>query len=471
MLYMEVTVAHWLASVTLPSLKLNGENHRKYVHNMATGHLYFVLQESLINVIQTTSTLKTLGSALGGNCGEKNALQEQRDRCSRLLEVALAINLFRADSLREHDSSYPMRFAFVLSDSLEQQRAAVQSFKEDFHFLLQMEERVRGDDGLLEVLRHIVWRQDPLVRLLFMLWDRPRGDEIDNEALEITKQMFDHQGDTRLNEESNRLCKQNTDFQTHSVCCETRDQYACIMGDILQHRKLGTTWEPDLEDSSVKLPSVSKLWHPQPHDLRMEWSSILSPDRKWSSPTPENERVGFVAWQWLQHFHREGLSADVRPNWSLLASLLPRGTVIRDARLEMTSLVFVPSRFGCQVLRLRSLPMLREGGKDIFEFQLHMPPTFCFPCRFTDINVIPCRPLPPSDTLVTTNGLSSDRIRLVATRAPIPAPQSRSQSVYGHVGHCFREGHPGAKMLRSVASSLFSRLQRRRFVGDGSRNV
>ena len=69
---------------------------------------------------------------------------------------------------------------------------------------------------------------------------------------------------------------------------------------------------------------------------------------------------------------------------------------------------------------LRSLPLLREGGKDISEFQLHMQPTFCFPCRFTDINVIPCRPLPPSDALVTTNGLSSDRIRLVATGAPVP---------------------------------------------------
>ena len=63
----------------------------------------------------------------------------------------------------------------------------MRSFKEDFHFLLQMEERARGGDGLLEVLRHVVWRQDPLVRLLFMLWDRPRGDEIDNEALELTK--------------------------------------------------------------------------------------------------------------------------------------------------------------------------------------------------------------------------------------------------------------------------------------------
>ena len=148
----------------------------------------------MTNVIQTTSTLKTLGVALGDNCGEENALQEQKDRCSRLLEVALAINGFRADSLREHDSSYPMRFALVLYDSLEQQRAAVRSFEEDFHVLLQMEERARGDDGLLDVLRHVVWRQDPLVRLLFMLWDRPRGDEIDNEALELTKQMFDHQG-------------------------------------------------------------------------------------------------------------------------------------------------------------------------------------------------------------------------------------------------------------------------------------
>ena len=75
----------------------------------------------------------------------------------------------------------------------------------------------RADDGLMEVLHHVVWRQDPLVRVLFMLWDRPEGDEIGHKALELTKQMFDHQGDTRLNEESNRFCKQNTDFQTLTV--------------------------------------------------------------------------------------------------------------------------------------------------------------------------------------------------------------------------------------------------------------
>ena len=78
------------------------------------------------------------------------------------------------------------------------------------------------------------------------------------------------------------------------------------------------------------------------------------------------------------------------------------------------------SRFGCQVLRLRRLPLLREEGKDICEFQLHMPLTFCFPCRFIDINVIPCRPFSPLDTHVTTNGLSSDRFRLVATGEPVP---------------------------------------------------
>ena len=104
MLYMKVIDAHWLAFGTLASLKLNGENHRTYAHNMAVGQWYFVLRESLINFIQTTTTAKTLGVALGGNCGEENALQEQRDRCPRLL--ALAINGFRADSLCGLPSSF-----------------------------------------------------------------------------------------------------------------------------------------------------------------------------------------------------------------------------------------------------------------------------------------------------------------------------------------------------------------------------
>ena len=37
MLYMKVTDAHWLAFGILASFKLNGGNHRKYAHNMATG--------------------------------------------------------------------------------------------------------------------------------------------------------------------------------------------------------------------------------------------------------------------------------------------------------------------------------------------------------------------------------------------------------------------------------------------------
>ena len=97
-------------------------------------------------------------------------------------------NGFRVDSLRENDSSYPVRFALVLSDSLEKQRAAVRSFREDFH-LLQMEELARGDHGLMEMLRHAVWRQDPLVRLLVTFWDLSRGDKIDNEGLELTKNV------------------------------------------------------------------------------------------------------------------------------------------------------------------------------------------------------------------------------------------------------------------------------------------
>ena len=121
----------------------------------------------------------------------------------------------------------------------------------------------------------------------------------------------------------------------------------------------------------------------------------------------------------------------------------------------MTSLVFVPGRFGCQVLRLRRLPLLREEGKDIYEFQLHMPTTFCFPCRFIDINVIPCRPLSTSDTLVTTNGLSSDRIRLVPTGEPVPLlrfmlleqhvrPKADLKVFRAMLGIAFEKGNPGA---------------------------
>ena len=107
MLYMKGTDAHWLAFGTLASLTLNSANHRKCAHNMAMGQWYFVLRELLINVIQTASILRTLGITLGGICDKEYALQEQRDRCSRVFEVALAINGFRAD----------MRFVLVLSDS------------------------------------------------------------------------------------------------------------------------------------------------------------------------------------------------------------------------------------------------------------------------------------------------------------------------------------------------------------------
>ena len=72
-------------------------------------------------------------------------------------------------------------------------------------------------------------------------------------------------------------------------------------------------------------------------------------------------------------------------------------------------------------------------------------PRFVFRVASLTSNVIPCHPLPPSDTLVITNGLSTDRIRLVAAWGTFTAVevhasratralQSRSQSVYGDVG-------------------------------------
>ena len=216
----------------------------------------------------------------------------------------------------------------------------------------------------MEVLRHAVWWQDPLVRLLFMLWDRPRGDEIDNEALELTKQMFDHQGDTRLNEQSDRFCKQNTDFQSHSVWCETRDQYACVMGDISQRRNLhnlGARSRRFVCEIAICFTALASFL---PHDLRVEWSSILSPYRMWSSPTPENERVGCVAWQWLLHFHGEGLYTNVRPSWGLLARRQPSFSCQADLVVKC--------------FRLRRLLYYEKEGKTSMSSNITCRPRFVF---------------------------------------------------------------------------------------------
>ena len=206
-----------------------------------------------------------------------------------------------------------------------------------------------------------------------------------------------------MNEQWDRFCKQNTDFQSHSVWCETRDQYACVMGDISQRRNwhnLGARSRRFVCEIAICFTALASFL---PHDLRVEWSSILSPDRKWPSPTPENERVGCVAWQWLLHFHGEGLSTNVRPSWGLLASLLPRGTVIKDTRLVKTSLVIVPGRFGRQVFHSSSACRCCEKeGKTSMSSNIR-PRVFQ---PLIDINAVPCRHLPPSDALVIVGVLS-----------------------------------------------------------------
>ena len=110
------------------------------------------------------------------------------------------------------------------------------------------------------------------------------------------------QGDTRLNEESNRLCKQNTDFpipkcllrDTRSV--RMRHGRHCTASKVRPN--LGARSRRFVCDIAICFQSFGVLFR-----MVCAWngSSILSPDRKWSS-----------AWQWLQHFHREGLSTNVR---------------------------------------------------------------------------------------------------------------------------------------------------------------
>ena len=93
MLYMKVTDEHWIALLTLASLKLN-ETHRKYAHSLA-----IALSSANIdfeNVGRRSWSQLWRGERSSGGKGSSHSL----------LEVALAINGFRADSLREHDSSY-----------------------------------------------------------------------------------------------------------------------------------------------------------------------------------------------------------------------------------------------------------------------------------------------------------------------------------------------------------------------------
>ena len=73
-----------------------------------------------------------------------------------------------------------MRFALVLSDSLEQQRAAVRSFREDFHLLLQMKDRALGDDRLMEVLRHAA----TMIAMVQKMFDAPTHDELIEQELD-----------------------------------------------------------------------------------------------------------------------------------------------------------------------------------------------------------------------------------------------------------------------------------------------
>ena len=64
--------------------------------------------------------------------------------------------------------------------SLEQQRAAVRSFREDFHLLLQMKDRALGDDRLMKVLRHAA----TMIAMVQKMFDAPTHDELIEQKLD-----------------------------------------------------------------------------------------------------------------------------------------------------------------------------------------------------------------------------------------------------------------------------------------------
>ena len=107
MLYMKVTDVHWFA-FRIPA-SLNSSSTVKTTESLRTTWPWdsgTSLCESLINVIQTTS----------GNCGEENALQEQRDCCYQHWQSAGFARTVCENTTLRAPCGLP---SFVLSNSLE----------------------------------------------------------------------------------------------------------------------------------------------------------------------------------------------------------------------------------------------------------------------------------------------------------------------------------------------------------------
>ena len=182
---------------------------------MASGKWRSSLTKSVSAAFNSVDALRYVGVKMS-RAEPEAVVEQQMALVRRISRLALTIADKRARNLFEHDTCYPLRFALALTDELtddeDARLRAVNSFRDDFQLLLSLESKANYSDDVNHMLGEIPWLAEAANRVTMMLYDRPPSRTlVDDDAQSLVNDMFDHQGDTKINEDSNNMSPRPND--------------------------------------------------------------------------------------------------------------------------------------------------------------------------------------------------------------------------------------------------------------------
>ena len=299
--------------------------------------------------------------------------------------------------MMNHSEAYPDRTAafFFHGASTEDEANLLRSFSHDYDILLKCDMCAHTNAKLTKVLNKIWWRLHPAPRLVFEMVKLSKCNPCCASLRALLHSIHCRWPDSRLPEDVHSKLRDESRRQRYTNVSRERRQFKLQRYDGLRTRKiqhLEVTDEQVLNaPPALKKRRLADTFLPCPANWPKELATIMLPNRKWTSPSPQSTYDGISAWQWLRHWWQCGKDTGKSIDSSWRSRLAKEGSVIRKATGDEVFFFLVVSVLEWGLLAWIMEPTPHPGKHRLAS--AGKPVKWLFVTDSADITVVPSEPV------------------------------------------------------------------------------
>ena len=175
--------------------------------------------------------------------------------------------------------------------------------RNEWQVLLRAEKAAAHDPQIALVVKAVLWRLQPLIRLVFMVLDDVKWDLMSARVRKLLEVIFEVLPDSKIVEDTHQHLRDLQRAGRHNLVSNQAIMNACIESGVIEGRKIQHLRPSDaiIVDSSMEnVRSLRQTWDPATERLQKKTSTILK-RADWPSPTPLSEHASVAAWQYVKH--------------------------------------------------------------------------------------------------------------------------------------------------------------------------